>query len=199
MKNPSNIVNFSPSIFVHHFILITGGIFLFVIFCFVPFRIIIAMMLFVFLLILINKIYTSPAFNYNEIDLLVNDEYEKAKQQWKKEIEHEQRIKAIVNKRNQKDWDNKLNASQKNLKNSGHSIISIVQKNGEIASTYFEVKKRWRKEINDMAFERRIQNIFCRIRESETEDYERGIKEIEKLLSMRRDSLLDMPLQKKIS
>jgi len=50
-------------------------------------------------------------------------------------------------------------------------------------------KIRWENESKDREYEKKIEEIFDRIRESTKEEYQQGIEEIQKLLHLRQQNL----------
>ena len=50
-------------------------------------------------------------------------------------------------------------------------------------------KIRWENELKDREYEKKVEEIFARIRESTKEEYQQGIEEIQKLLHLRQQNL----------
>ena len=50
-------------------------------------------------------------------------------------------------------------------------------------------KNRWEKELKDREYEKKIEEIFDRIRESSKDEYQQGINEIQALLYLRQQNL----------
>ena len=71
-----------------------------------------------------------------------------------------------------------------------NKIINVIEKDSDGALEYKSAKARWRNEINDQAFEKRIQTIFTDIRDVDDQSYNAGIQEIRHLLDLRRESLI---------
>lgn len=162
---------------------------LFAIFCFLPDRLIIAGLLLIALMILLNLISFSPSKNHTKLNARSIDKYELAKSEWKKELEHDLNIQEIIKERNRQEIRKLRTQRSKPIQIQQKGIIRIVDQKASEELPYRTIKTRWRNELNDQAFENRIQTVFEKIRHESEPDYLQGIEEIKKLLVLRFNSL----------
>ncbi|MCP4755784.1 MAG: hypothetical protein GY866_33385 [Proteobacteria bacterium] len=178
----------------HRSMKLVFGLALFAMLCLLPIRMLMATMLFIFLMLLIDKVSMVPGESAQKGGPMRNEDYELAKVKWKSEIEHNQDLETTSIKRKIK--------SKNIAKKRGRVSSNKTKANGDFrkagTDTEYELaKRRWRREIRDKQFERRVRNLFSRIRESELDEYQRGIEEIRHLLITRCNSLADESASKK--
>jgi len=153
--------------------------------CFLPERLLIAAFLVVMMMLFVNRLSSSQACVPNKIRTDIEKNPVAVKLRLNKKVE--QCIQE--EKRGEK---KPIAAENLNEKPAGpNRFMSLVEKDARTNIAYKEAKLRWRNEINDQAFEKRIQTIFEQIRDANSVDYEKGIQEIHHLLDLRRNSLIN--------
>ncbi len=191
MKNNIDIKHFSVSILLRYSLTTVSCLILAAAFCLIPERIILAFLLFIFLILMINWISASTSIKEDNIEGKINDPYESAKEQWKKEIDQDLKIDRIIENRKKLYFESSVISKNEAHKISGKTILRLVNQNYANNIEYSRLKDRWRKEMNDQEIERRIQHLFAKIRKSAPSEYEKGIEKIQELLLMRQNCLLD--------
>lgn len=158
--------------------LLVGGVGLVLLMILFPDRILLAILLFISLILLLNRITQVTPDRQKHGTEMPRVSYETAKSNWKNEMLGRQSGRRLRQRRS------------KPFKARKSNIIRLVDE-GEMAhQSYQEAKLRWRNEINDQAIERRIQSVFERIRSSDDDAYQKGLKEISNLLKLRQNSLM---------
>lgn len=159
---------------------------------FLPERIILVLFLLILLLLLLNVI--NGRGRRQETCASFDNDYQLAKTRWRREF-FRSRDKSKLAPVAGIDEDDSARAglTNKALKPNG-KIIKVIDKNRQGRKAYQFAKLRWRNEISDQLFEKRIQSVFERIRESDPAEYQKGIEEIRTLLYMRKNSLKTSPV-----
>lgn len=162
-----------------------GGIALFFMICFLTERVLIASLLVIVLMLLVNRLTASQAMKHAipTTDLTATETSFQLR--LNKNVEQALQKNSLKNSKPDSRENNKNHLDRQN------PIIRMIEKNDQGKVEYDEAKLRWRNEMNDQAFEKRIQTIFDRIRDAESEEYKEGIREIDHLLELRRNSLVN--------
>lgn len=158
---------------------------LFVMIFFLPDRLLVAAILFIFLMLVLNRFSMTTSATGLTSEKISATSYEQAKSHWKKEYSKKQAIS-----RKQNIQSGRIKSSGVNLRGVNGSIISINRFEKRLETKYNELKIRKRNELNDQTMELRIQSIFNDIRELNSEDYQKGLEEIRRILSLRQSSLI---------
>ena len=167
-----------------------------ILFCFLPDRLLIAAMLFVLLLLIMNRIDNSSSILNTGFVFENSGREEQSKRNRKMEFGNEHSFGRILEiLKNKQSVTTEIQTKQLPTYN-GKSIIKNIDRNSKNKIKYSLEQKRLRREIKDEEIERRIQTIFAKIRKSDQVTYEKGIEEIQELLIMRQNFLWDLPAYK---
>ncbi len=158
------------SIIARKSLILFGFLSIAIVLCLLPFKILVMLMLAICLILIVGNLSISPLILGR--NLMRNqkdeseDEYERIKREWKEQIERDQELTQKIEE----------------------TIIRLIDQNKE--NKYEHAKIRWKREIMDKKYERRIQRIFSRIRDSDSKMYQHGIKEIQEILALRKSNLV---------
>ena len=169
----------------------------FIMFCFLPERLIVAALLAIFLLLVLNGISAFSSSTQDSFQSERFDQYEMAKSAWKKELEHDLKIQEIIKERETGQNLKRREHRTKPIQIRQNRIMRVVEIEKGMVMKYQEAKNRWRMEMNDQVFEKRVQSVFKRIRNGNELEYQQGLEEIQRLLSLRSHSLSALTAMKK--
>ncbi len=183
MEKEKQKKRFSDNIFFRNMVFFLGIAFFSIIFCLMPVRIILAMALFVGLILTINRMSIATEHNNARFKFL-NQKYIDAKVQKRRDLV------GFKNKRTKNDRiQQKLLVNKKEAPKKSSNIIRLVKQHSEDELEYIQARSRWKKEFCDQEIENRIQMVFLKIRKLDGSEYQEGINEIERLLSIRQENL----------
>jgi hypothetical protein len=151
--------------------------------------------LFPFLLLLLlaallNHVVESNTFSYHQTASTMVGDYELAKRRWKKEIEENSPLEPDTDSpKPTTRLHPRIIPGSFSSKNSAR-ILRLIHKPNEKESKNLNARIRLRSEINDQILEKRIRSEFLRIQKLKSVEYQKGLREIRKLLNLRRESLI---------
>ncbi len=160
--------------------------------CFLPERLLIAGLLIVFLMLLVNRLSSSQAYAPYKARTGITKNKGPVKLKLNKKVE--QCIQEEKNGKNQAIVEEHLDEET----GQSNRFIRVIEKDLRSNLAYKEAKFRWRNEINDQVFEKRIQVVFEQIRDANAGEYKKGIKEIHYLMDLRRNSLTNLTFDEKL-
>lgn len=157
---------------------------------FLPQRFILATFLLLFLTILLNLLSRSETFTFRQTISTADSDYELAKRRWKKELKGTAKVKASAPEQQEKSRRNKGILPSTFSSQTSADIMKLVKRSGPKELEYQRAKTRLSNEINDRILEKRIRTEFLKIKDAPPDQYEAGLREIRKLLNLRKERLI---------